>query len=316
MRMWSVRGLYCLALLLLLAGAASAQSASPSPAASSSASPAASASPEASPEPKSGFKTEKLNNLLGVLLVGGSIAFFLFAARKGRHTFIRRIAGLQAVEEAVGRATEMGKPILYLTGLLDVDDPATLAALSILGHVAKKSAEYETPLMVPCCRSVVMSTAQEVVKEAYLSSGRAEAYNKDNIRYLSDDQFGFVAGVDGIMMRDKPAANFFMGYFYAESLVLAETGHSTGAIQIAGTNATAQLPFFVAACDYTLMGEELFAASAYLSRDPQQVGSLKGQDFAKVIIMICIVICAILYSLEVHLSIGHHLMEIRDLFKT
>ncbi len=39
-------------------------------------------------------------------------------------------------------------------------------------------------------------------------------------------------------------------------------------------------------CDYTLIGEELFAASAYLSRDPQQLGSLKGHDFGKLVIIL------------------------------
>ena len=77
-----------------------------------------------------------------------------------------------------------------------------------------------------------------------------------------------------------------MGAFFAESLVLAETGNSIGAIQIAGTAMPAQLPFFIAACDYTLIGEELFAASAYLSREPRQLGSLKGQDIGKVFILI------------------------------
>jgi hypothetical protein len=84
------------------------------------------------------------------------------------------------------------------------------------------------------------------------------------------------------MVRDKPAACFYMGAFYAESLILAETGNSIGAIQIAGTAMPSQLPFFVAACDYTLIGEEFFAASAYLSGDPQQLGSLKGQDVGKI----------------------------------
>ncbi|MFQ6133515.1 MAG: DUF6754 domain-containing protein, partial [Armatimonadota bacterium] len=47
----------------------------------------------------------------------------------------------------------------------------------------------------------------------------------------------------------------------------------------------AQLPFFVAACDYTLMGEELYAATAYLSQEPRLLGSLKGQDWCKLVIM-------------------------------
>ena len=101
--------------------------------------------------------------------------------------------------------------------------------------------------------------------------------------YLTDEQFGFVAGVTGTMVREKPAACFYFGAFYAESLVLAEMGNSIGAIQVAGTAMPSQLPFFVAACDYTLIGEEFFAASAYLSGEPHQLGSLKGQDVGKAI---------------------------------
>ncbi|MBM3463608.1 MAG: hypothetical protein FJX76_16025, partial [Armatimonadetes bacterium] len=244
---------------------------------------------------KSWFAWKKASNLAGVLLLSVLIAYFIYHARRGKSMYIRRIAGLAALDEAVGRATEMGKPVLYITGLADVDDIQTLASLSILGHVARRTAEYETPILVPCCRSVVMSTAQEVVKEAHLKAGRPDTFQRENIRYLTDDQFGFVAGVDGIMLRDKPAANFYMGMFYAESLILAETGHSTGAIQIAGTAAAAQLPFFVAACDYTLIGEELYAASAYLSQDPMQIGSLKGQDAAKAVIMAAIVLFCAFY---------------------
>ena len=93
-----------------------------------------------------------------------------------------------------------------------------------------------------------------------------------------------------MMVREKPAACFYMGHFFAESLILAETGNSIGAIQVAGTAAPAQLPFFVAACDYTLIGEEFFAASAYLSGSPEQLGSLKGQDVGKMIVAVVLII--------------------------
>jgi hypothetical protein len=87
------------------------------------------------------------------------------------------------------------------------------------------------------------------------------------------------------MMRDKPATNFYLGMFWAESLILAETGSLSGAIQIAGTDATVQLPFFITTCDYTLIGEELYAASAYLGREPKQLGAVKGQDAMKAVVM-------------------------------
>jgi hypothetical protein len=235
------------------------------------------------------FHPDRLNMLVAAVLLSAFVLYYISQARAGKVLFIRRIAGLEAVQEAVGRATEMGKPILYVPGIADIDDIQTIAAVTILGRVATMVAEYDASLLVPCSRSLVMSTAQEIVKEAYLEAGRPDAYHRENIRYLTDDQFGFVAGVDGIMVREKPAANFYLGTFYAESLILAETGHSIGAIQIAGTAMPSQLPFFIAACDYTLIGEELFAASAYLSREPRLLGSLIGQDWGKVVILLFII---------------------------
>ena len=91
---------------------------------------------------------------------------------------------------------------------------------------------------------------------------------------------------------------FLLGAFYAESLILAETGNSIGAIQIAGTAKPPQLPFFVAACDYTLIGEELFAASAYLSKEPRMLGSLKGQDAGKGIAILFIIVGSVLATAE------------------
>jgi len=95
------------------------------------------------------------------------------------------------------------------------------------------------------------------------------------------------------MVRDRPATCFYMGAFFAESLILAETGNSVGAIQVAGTAMATQIPFFFVACDYTLIGEELFAAQAYLSKDLRLIGSLKGQDVGKILAMVAICLVAV-----------------------
>ncbi|MCX5800015.1 MAG: hypothetical protein NTX17_01300 [Candidatus Eisenbacteria bacterium] len=236
------------------------------------------------------FSTRKANLLVISLIIAVAILLYVYQAKAGKKLYIRRIAGIEAVEEAVGRATEMGKPILFIPGIQDMDNVQTVAGLSILASVGKLAAQYETKLDVPVSRSLVMSTARETLKQAYLSVGRPDLYNDDSVYYITDEQFGYVAAVDGIMVREKPAACFYMGAFFAESLILAETGNSIGAIQIAGTAMPTQLPFFVAACDYTLIGEELFAASAYLSKDERMIGSLKGQDVGKGIAMFFIIL--------------------------
>ncbi|MGZ8422791.1 MAG: DUF6754 domain-containing protein, partial [Nitrospira sp.] len=240
----------------------------------------------------------QLNNLVLALLFGG-VVFYAINLAKRKEIFLRRIPGLDAVDEAIGRATELGKPVLYMTGAHDMNDPATIAAAIILGRVAKKAASYETELLVPHREPITMAVCQEITKQAYLEAGKPDLFKDDANFFITSDQFSYTAAVDGIMLRRKPAANFFMSSYFAESLLLTETGASTGAIQIAGTDSDHQLPFFVTTCDYTLIGEELYAASAYLSKEPIQVGTLRGQDLGKAFILGVIGIGTVLATLAV-----------------
>jgi hypothetical protein len=236
------------------------------------------------------LNTNQTNVLVAVIISFLFILGFILYGKKREKLYIRPIAGLQAIDDAIGRATEMGKPILYSSGLGKMDRVATMASMNILGSVAEKTAEYNTPLIFPNYDPVVMTTAQEVVREGYSKAGHPDAYNPDNIFFVTQSQFGYAAAVDGIMTRQLPATNLFLGTFEAEALILAETGNSIGAIQIAGTDSTIQLSFFIVACDFTLIGEELFVASGYLTKDPQILGSIKGQDWLKAIIVLLILI--------------------------
>ncbi|MEO0080415.1 MAG: fibronectin type III domain-containing protein [candidate division WOR-3 bacterium] len=261
------------------------------------------------------FNTDRINILIAMVVFFALVIYFIEHAKRGRHLFVRRIAGLDAVEEAVGRATEMGKPIVYVPGLGSVADIATIASINILGEVAKKTAQYDSALLVPNRDPIVYTVAREVVKEAYTKAGRPDAFRPDNIFFVTAEQFAYAAAVDGLMVRERPATNFFLGMFWAESLILAETGATTGAIQIAGTDAVHQLPFFITACDYTLIGEELYAASAYLSREPLLLGSLKGQDFGKLLILLVIVVGSVLLLLS-RIPALSGLAQVADFFNT
>ncbi len=248
-------------------------------------------------ESTSFLNLNRLNALVLFILFCTLVLTFINRARRGGKLYIRKIAGLNAIDEAVGRATELGKKVLYVPGIMSLDENQTIASLAVLGHVARLTARYNTELDVPNKDPLTFAAARETVKEAYMEEGRPDLYNDNLVHYVTYDQFAYTASVSGIMVREKPAANFLIGSFYAESLLLAETGQSTGAIQIAGTAEIAQLPFFVCACDYTLIGEELYAAGAYLSREPAQLGSIKGQDITKAVVGIYIIIATILLAL-------------------
>ncbi len=240
------------------------------------------------------FDMHRLPVLIGTLL---SIAIVLYATynKRSRDRFrMREIGGLKAVEDAIGRATEMARPVLFTPGWGgDIQRPTTIASMNILSHVAEKIAQYDSQFVYPTHDPVIMTVAQEVVRESYARAGFPDRFVEDNIRYVSSSQFGYAAAVEGMISRLKPASIFLLGTFEAESLILAETGNSVGAIQIAGTDSTIQLAFFIVACDYTLIGEELFAASGYLSGDRSILASVRAQDILKILIMLLLIVAVI-----------------------
>ncbi|MHA2394340.1 MAG: DUF6754 domain-containing protein [Promethearchaeota archaeon] len=198
---------------------------------------------------------------------------------------IRRIPGLDAIEEVVGRAVEMGRPIFDIPGrgtFTDIYATQTIAGLSILSYVATLSARLGAKLYVPMSQVDVLPVAVEIVTDAYRAEDKLEELNVDEqVPYLSGTQFAWASGVIGMAARMRPAGNIMIGPFWAESMMFAETFDRVGSMQVGGTARMYQIPFFAALCDYVLIGEEMFAAGAYVSGDPQQVGSIAAQDWYK-----------------------------------
>lgn len=222
-----------------------------------------------------------------MMFVIAMVTFILFniyrAEKKKKDLHIRRIPGLNAIDDAIGRATEMGKPVLMVPGIGDLN-AISMQALNIFAQVTKAAAQFATPIRLCTANPAVYTVAQEVIRDVYQQQGLGDRYDPDSVRFVTDRQFAFAAGVSGLILREKVAAAFFLGEFFAESLIFAETANGIGAIQVAGSTEKSQTPFFIAACDYVLIGDEFYAASAYLTRQPILVGSLVGQDWSKLLI--------------------------------
>ncbi len=197
---------------------------------------------------------------------------------------IRKIGGIDAFAEAVGRATEMGKPVHMTDYSTDLGSDSTFAYWSFLAYIAKMCASYDTRFVVTDANYLVNVVNQEIVKQSYLEAGKPDSFNADDVRFIAGSQFAWAMGVAGFIGREKPAAQFLVGYFYAESLILAEAGNLVGAIQVAAASSPAQVPFFVAACDYTMIGEELYAGAAYISKDPVITGTVVAQDLMRLVL--------------------------------
>ncbi len=246
-----------------------------------------------------GFREYRVNVLIGTFMFF-ILFFYVFATvRKKRETiFIRRIPGLDAIDDAIGRATEMGKPVIYDSGIGGWANVQTIASMLILRNVAKRVAEFKAEIIYPAYDPIVLQIAEEMIGSGFLDAGYPEDHKKSNCFFLVQDQFPYAAGLAGIVSRIKPATAFHFGSYAAESLLISEAGFAAGAIQVAGTVDASQLPFFITACDYTLIGEELYAAAAYLSREAQVLSNLKLSDYGKVIFGVMFLLGTILLTIN------------------
>lgn len=239
-----------------------------------------------------------------VLVLSLVIIYKVLTSQHGKAPTIRRIPGLNAIDEAVGRATEMGRPVLMIPGPqgLAVEN---LQALSIFGYIARAVARFGNRSILPTADPVFNGVAQETIRDAYADMGRPELFDDSDVRYLTGQQFAYASGVAGILNREKPAASFLFGLFYAESLIFAETGQQVGAVQVAGTTETNQIPFLITACDYVIIGDEFYAASAYLSRNRTLLGSIVGQDYCKLVLMALVLLGTIMSTWAAALLLHH-----------
>lgn len=227
--------------------------------------------------------------LVMLVFLIGPVLLYIRRAQKDANLYVRRLPGVDAIDEAVGRSAELGRPISFSTGITSVG-PTLYACLGVLSYVGKKAARYRSKVLLPQNDPTVMAIAEDVLRDAYRAEGRLSAFDPSHVVYLSDEQFAFAAGYMGLIQRENVATAFLFGAFAAESLILAEAGQQIGAMQVAASVSPEQVAFFICTCDYTLIGEELYGASAYLSREPVQLGSLYGQDRAKLFFFILIML--------------------------
>ena len=219
-----------------------------------------------------------------ILIFFAIILLCIWRARRGHTPYVRPIGGIAALEEAIGRATELGKPAYFAMGGTDLKAIQTHAALSILSHVARLSARLRTHLIALVRMPDVYPYTEEIMREAYKAEGVLDLLDtEDQVRYLSHDSIVYATTAGRLIEDTKAGCAMFFGQFDFTSLLMAEPGAQAGVIQIAGDPGLAQIPFFVCTCDYTVIGEEFYAGGAYLSRDPGMRGSLLSQDSIKVI---------------------------------
>lgn len=202
---------------------------------------------------------------------------------------IRQLPGMEELPDLVGRSAETGQPLHVSVGVEGLGGSATAetwAGLTLLAQVADEAAASDTPLVVTVSDPTVLPLAQDLLKRAYQRHGNPDGYSPTQVRFVSPEPMAYAAGVMGMLARDRLAGNVMVGSFGDEYLLMGELGARQGIRQIVGTADPRTLPLVYASADEMLIGEEIFAGGAYLSRAPIQVASLLAADWLRWLVIV------------------------------
>jgi hypothetical protein len=225
------------------------------------------------------------------------MGYFWYAANQFKKTgkfSIRHLAALDTLEEAVGRSTEMGRPVHWSFGAYMQVDAQIFAGFAILGHLARLCARYGTRCIVSIYWPEIVPMCEEIVHNAFVAEGKPEEYRPDDIRFWGGSHNQAMIGT---IAREKPGGNFIIGNLGHESVLSLEAGARVGAIQVGGTMNTHQLPFIAAGCDSIFIGAEMFAAGAQIKSTPVNVASVMAEEIIKEAALVLMIIGSVMVTM-------------------
>lgn len=236
------------------------------------------------------IESGRVSSFILLIILWVAYIFYMEQAKKGKVPKTRRFPALEAMDEAVGRAAEMGRPIHFSplsARVMHAEGGQTVASMAVLHIVARKCIQKGVRLISSVGNPQVLPLMEEAIETAYRMEGKPDAFVREDIFFFSG---AYRTSVIDLIMRERPATCFLIGPAYGETLLFAETGARVGAMQIGGSARVGNLPFLAAVCDYCFFGEELYAAGANLSQDEIQLGCIRGQDIGKIIGLILLVV--------------------------
>lgn len=213
---------------------------------------------------------------------------------------LRSIPGYEEIEVYLGEATESGRAVHVSMGTGGIGTGVTaesLAGLTVLEYVAGHSTATGLKTVATVSDPSLLPVAQDVMREACAAQGYPRAYDPACVRFVSSDKVAYAAGVMDILGHDNVSCNVMVGNFSDEFLLMSEVGARNALSQVGGTTSPQILPFVYASTDRALIGEEIFAAGAYLLGKTAHVASLAVQDWLRTAIILTILIGVLARSL-------------------
>lgn len=236
----------------------------------------------------------RIIGLIMVIFVVGLYFYSQYLGSKGKNRPIRKIAALDAIDDAVARSAEMGRPIMNCAGFgsgglnVSICGPAHIAGLAVMDYATQQAAKYnvETVYTTPWAELIPLIT--ERMEAHYLAAGQ-KIDSMSQVRYFAPEYWVYSIGVLQEIEDVNPGAIAGMGPIGGEDMFMIEGAAEIGALSIMGSawssGGGVHLPVCMVYADHFLFGEELFAGGAYLSKDANMIASFNGMDLYTIILM-------------------------------
>lgn len=242
-----------------------------------------------------------LIGFLLLILFGGLIIGFT-TLRDQWPLGLRRLRGFEDLGLALERAVESGDRVHLSLGtgsLNSLQSAPALAGLTVLAHIAARTAMSDKPVIVTSADGAMTVLAQDTLRAAYRRVGAEASYHPLSSRLLGPTPFTYAAAVPSMLSSEGVIAHILSGSFGPEGGVTADFGRRKQAFVMAGTDDVQTQALFYATADHPLIGEELFAGGAYLSGGEIHKASLRAQDIIRILIVVAILIGTLLKTLGV-----------------
>jgi hypothetical protein len=251
---------------------------------------------------------ETLLLLIIVLLV---IIFTLLhhaRALSGKQPISRRpLPGLDIVKGALARGAETGRPIHLSPGSGVIgtrfSTAETVAGLLAAERVAAEAALNGAPILASSGDAIAHLALRGTLRQAYQRAGLGQDYDPANVQLLThQDPMAYASGVTTLYGRQRIEASQMIGSFGQEFMLMGEEGTQRGVPQLGGTTTTVALPLVYLTADGTLIGEEIYAAEAYLARSPAPMARLLTQDTLRTVVIVAIILLMLLTAAGLRIS--------------
>jgi Domain of unknown function (DUF6754) len=225
-------------------------------------------------------------------------AILLLALTLWRRRFpgsLRLIDAYERLNRSVGLAVENGTRLHISLGrgnLFTARGGSALAGLAMLRRLAERTSVSDRPPIVTSGDASLAILSQDTLQSGYRFAGAEDQYRFTTGRLTGLTPFSYAAGTISTIHDENVSANIFMGDFGAESALLAEASDRENTSLIAASDNLSAQSVFYASSQEPLIGEELFAAGAYVGAGASHEASLNVQDILRWLIILAIIIGA------------------------